>query len=191
MTPKELRARTKDKARLILSLHDTFLGNVYQKQEEVKLQQMAELVLENPASQNSDWPCFMFEGKWYTYPWNLSMPWNTADCNRTLDPALMKRAFGIMHGNTFEETRQKALIRSYIGKVLAACEHIDDLRELLPDEMWQLSPEQCTDMWHLYEGGQLMSQDKKDALLQSTEEAREALAGLYMMDLLMRNVKES
>ena len=143
--------------------HECFMSNVYSKLDERAFKAMADLALENSLLMKSRTPTFMFEGVWYTSPWNAVI--NNRDAkeyDRALDPSLHERAVAIIHGDCYESKLTKQAIRQYIGDALTLCRTMGCLRNLLPDAVWKMDTEVEQVGHDTYTIGPPLSQDEID-----------------------------
>lgn len=177
---------SKRRITLIYGLNNLLLQQFYKHQEIMQLKAMGKLALENQNKTNGNYPCFMFEGVWYTYPYNAEMPKNTEGIPRSLDINLIHKAIAIMYQNDFEETISIEYIRNFIGNALNLCRTINCLEELLSIDIKQITTTLHTgELEEIYNIGNPLTKEEINQFKQKNVAGIKAVQQLTMKELLL------
>ncbi len=156
---------------------------LFKKEEELKLKKMADLAQQNAALNNVG-SCFLFEGVWYTDPFNYEMPRNKTGYNRILDMSLKLQAYEIVNTETFESRKIRATILNFFGKALQTCPTLECLNKVLPPDLHthELVPA------IVFNQGTPMTDEQIDVFKEDNIKGRAALNTIFLTELILARV---
>ena len=185
--------RRKERSRLIYIMFESMNNGVFESQKIQKLKALADIALENQQILNSMYPAFMFEGIWYTYPYNANTG-NMSSITRTLDISLIRKVVDIVHGDCFEHKIAAVYITNLINGALGICNRLHCIKKLIPSEVWEPMYTFLTkrvsesELMSVIDIGEELTEEEINQFKEQNKQGYDALKHLYMTELLLAKV---
>lgn len=173
----------------ILQLSKTYIEQVSLVQKTRQLKAMAELARENQSLLQLRHPCFLFENRWYTYPYNVDKTILSAvelKNNRTLHPDLREKAVEIMYPS-FDEIVIYNKVRTLINEALNQCRTYSCIEKLLPKAITE-NVKLTDEVQTILEIGDPLSQKEIDDFKETNKARYDAYHQIVLTHLLLSTV---
>lgn len=181
-----IRKRKKERTSAIWFIYNKIINLLFEKKKIKQLKAMAEIALENQNITQTNTPTFIFESKWYTYPYNASIPKDTKGLNRYLCKECLNKVYDIMKKDSFEEGVLLAKITTYISKIVCHCKTIESVQTLLPPDIALNVPHEMKEAYNI---GDSLTEEEVINFKSKNKKNMQALSQFYMVELLMAKVK--
>jgi hypothetical protein len=172
--------------RYVTQLFDELVTFMDKEENAVRQHKLFELLLENQSLLQCSTPSFVYNHTWYStqaIPTGYGASATMRKWNREIHEVVLPKVMELLDPEDFENMRKKATISNFFSTILPLINHVDDLKQLVPD-FWisKLPPIDAK----LFNQADPMTAAEIERLKEETKEGFDHLKMLAMRHLLLQ-----